>query len=141
MVHNNLSVQEEGVVLWAAAFLVEFRRANDYVSECDRELPKVAPKWIPPDGGSFKMNNDAAIDRIKDRVGIGVIIWNGDGNVLASSAQRIDAAYSPQIAEAMALLRGILFSREVGLWPCFVESNAKVVVDLINAPDVLDYYL
>ncbi|TXG66648.1 hypothetical protein EZV62_007923 [Acer yangbiense] len=36
------------------------------------------------------------------------------------------------MAEALAILRGLQFVRESGLWPCIVDSDSQVVVSLIN---------
>ncbi|KAK3231306.1 hypothetical protein Dsin_003187 [Dipteronia sinensis] len=49
-----------------------------------------------------------------------------------ASTQRIVARVSPQVAEALALLRGIQFVVDSGLMPAIVESDAKVVVDMIK---------
>ncbi|KAK3184331.1 hypothetical protein Dsin_031617 [Dipteronia sinensis] len=38
--------------------------------------------------------------------------------------------------EAMAMLRGLNFALDSGLFPCTLESDAKVIVDLINANNV-----
>ncbi|KAK3195407.1 hypothetical protein Dsin_026717 [Dipteronia sinensis] len=42
------------------------------------------------------------------------------------------AAVTPDVAEALDVLRGLEFARDSGLLPCFVESDAQVVVRLIN---------
>ena len=39
---------------------------------------------------------------------------------------------SPAIAEAMAIYRGLILARDVGLLPCTVESDAQVVVNFVN---------
>ncbi|KAK3199349.1 hypothetical protein Dsin_022764 [Dipteronia sinensis] len=52
---------------------------------------------------------------------------------MAVSAQRIQASYSPQVAEAVALLRGIILAAETGLSPIVVESDPLGVVNLVNA--------
>ncbi|KAK1550779.1 hypothetical protein Q3G72_024789 [Acer saccharum] len=45
--------------------------------------------------------------------------------------------FPPVVAEALAVHRGLLFVRDAGLLPCVVETDAQVVVKLIefsNAP-------
>ncbi|KAK3229054.1 hypothetical protein Dsin_000935 [Dipteronia sinensis] len=81
------------------------------------------------------MNIDAALDAESGRVGVGIIIRNHLGEVMASSAQSVDAGYSPQVAEALAIFRGLIFARDSGLLPCSVESDAQVIVNLINSDD------
>ncbi|KAK3183290.1 hypothetical protein Dsin_030576 [Dipteronia sinensis] len=51
---------------------------------------------------------------------------------MASSAQKISAGYDSLIAEAMAVLKGLQFSHNAGLWPCVLETDAQVVVNLVK---------
>ncbi|KAK2638091.1 hypothetical protein Ddye_025886 [Dipteronia dyeriana] len=67
------------------------------------------------------------------RVGYGIAIRNHVGAVLASSTQVAGAFFSPMVAEAMAILTGLEFAQESGLFPCMVESNAQIVVKLIQS--------
>ncbi|KAK2637935.1 hypothetical protein Ddye_025730 [Dipteronia dyeriana] len=43
--------------------------------------------------------------------------------------------FPPQLAEALALLKGIQFAYDSGLWPCQCESDALVVVNLVCSND------
>ncbi|KAI9161165.1 hypothetical protein LWI28_015046 [Acer negundo] len=69
------------------------------------------------------------------RVGFGIIIRDCEGNVLASSAQAMLANFSPQLAEAMAFMKGIQFAYDSGLWPCLCESNVLAIVNLVRSND------
>ncbi|KAK3219498.1 hypothetical protein Dsin_013468 [Dipteronia sinensis] len=48
------------------------------------------------------------------------------------SSQVFDASFTVQVAEAMAILRAIMFSNDCGLYPCVLESDAEVVVNWIK---------
>ncbi|KAK2635038.1 hypothetical protein Ddye_029830 [Dipteronia dyeriana] len=52
---------------------------------------------------------------------------------LAAGAQSLEAAFSPQVAEATTILRGINFDLETGLVPCVIESNELEVIKMINS--------
>ncbi|KAK2662089.1 hypothetical protein Ddye_000663 [Dipteronia dyeriana] len=67
---------------------------------------------------------------------LGVIIRDSVDNVMASSAQSLWAGLSPQSTEAIVLLRGLLLARNSGLWPCSIESDTEVVVNLVNYKSV-----
>ncbi|KAK3192969.1 hypothetical protein Dsin_024279 [Dipteronia sinensis] len=56
---------------------------------------------------------------------------------MGSSAQRIEANFSPQIAEAVAILRGIVFAKDMGFLPAVVESDALGVVNIINTDSAI----
>ncbi|KAK2648728.1 hypothetical protein Ddye_016217 [Dipteronia dyeriana] len=78
----------------------------------------------PPDVGFFKVNTDAAIDSMKKRVGIGTIVRDSFGVVVALSAQTISTGFNAQIAESIAVLRG-------------VQSGLRLfLVTMIDANDV-----
>ncbi|KAK2639011.1 hypothetical protein Ddye_026806 [Dipteronia dyeriana] len=89
-----------------------------------RVMVKGLPKWIPPVAGKFKMNTDTAIDSIGGRAGIDIIFRDSEGNVLASCSQKIMVGYTPQVVEAVALLRGLMLAQDVGIWPWEVELDA-----------------
>ncbi|KAK2646527.1 hypothetical protein Ddye_021722 [Dipteronia dyeriana] len=66
-------------------------------------------------------------------VGIGIIIRDHLGGVLASCSLPVVAVVSPDVTEATAILRGFIFTKESGLLPCVMESDAQVVVNMINS--------
>ncbi|KAK3225424.1 hypothetical protein Dsin_005286 [Dipteronia sinensis] len=65
-------------------------------------------------------------------VGVGLVVRDSMGCVLATSSQRVVATYNAQLAEAVAIHRGLVLACETGLYPIEVESDAKVVVGWIN---------
>ncbi|KAK3224166.1 hypothetical protein Dsin_011191 [Dipteronia sinensis] len=88
--------------------------------------------------GFFKVNCDAAIDVSEGRIGFGLVIRDSTGVVMASSSQVMAVYFNAQAAEAIAILRGIQFSKECGLYPCYIEYDAEVVVMWINESNHLD---
>ncbi|KAK2646956.1 hypothetical protein Ddye_022151 [Dipteronia dyeriana] len=63
------------------------------------------------------------------------VIREYEGQVMGTSVQRLDAGYSPEIAEAVAILCGIVFAEESGLMPVVDESDTLGVVQMINLED------
>ncbi|KAK3195602.1 hypothetical protein Dsin_026912 [Dipteronia sinensis] len=55
---------------------------------------------------------------------------------MGCSTQVLEACFSPQVAEATAIFRGIVFAMDSGLVPAVIESDAKTVVELINSGKV-----
>ncbi|KAK1552164.1 hypothetical protein Q3G72_011625 [Acer saccharum] len=58
------------------------------------------------------------------------------GDVLASSSQLVMALLCPVVAEALAVYRGLVFARDSGLLPCMIETDAQVVVKIIDSGSV-----
>ncbi|KAK2638130.1 hypothetical protein Ddye_025925 [Dipteronia dyeriana] len=66
-------------------------------------------------------------------IGVGIVFRDLNGQPVGSSAQNIEACFSPSIAEAVAILRGLRFVVDAGLLPIVLESDTKWVVDLVNS--------
>ncbi|KAK3219281.1 hypothetical protein Dsin_013251 [Dipteronia sinensis] len=134
LVHHVEARSDEDIVEWAGNFLDEFRKAEE--GKSDKSIvPKFNQntRWGGPLDGMLKINTDAAVCSNRKIIGIGIVIRDHEGCVLGCSSLSIVANYSPQVAEATAILRGILFAVDTGLLPAVVESDAKSVVDLIIA--------
>ncbi|KAK2635147.1 hypothetical protein Ddye_029939 [Dipteronia dyeriana] len=69
----------------------------------------------------------------KQLVGVGLIVRQSNGLVSVASAQCFTACFSPPVAEAVAILRGLQCVVNCGFYPVVLESDAKWVVDLINS--------
>ncbi|KAK4841399.1 hypothetical protein QYF36_003834 [Acer negundo] len=63
-------------------------------------------------------------------MGIGIIIRDFNGDVMASSALAVQASFSVPIVEALAIKKDLQFAPR-RVFPCIVESDAQVVVNLI----------
>ncbi|KAK2657776.1 hypothetical protein Ddye_010828 [Dipteronia dyeriana] len=63
---------------------------------------------------------------------VGIIARDFQGLVLGASSQKIMASYDPLIAEAVAMLRGIVFAFYSGLVPFVIETYSLGVVDLMT---------
>jgi hypothetical protein len=63
----------------------------------------------------FKANWDAAVDKDNRKMGIGVIVIDGEGDVLAILLAPKDYIITPDIAKATVALRASNFYRELGL--------------------------
>ncbi|KAK2645061.1 hypothetical protein Ddye_020256 [Dipteronia dyeriana] len=118
----------------------EFRRANLYTDNCSglngpssSDYDRTNPFYRPLDAGLFKINTDAAIDASTGRVGVGVIIRDYNGMVIASCTQSIYLNYSLVLVESVVVLRGLRFAFKSGIWPCVIESDSQVVVLMVNS--------
>ncbi|KAK3190102.1 hypothetical protein Dsin_029663 [Dipteronia sinensis] len=89
-------------------------------------------KWCSRVRGCFKINTDAAVDKNNSCIRAGIIIRDYKGVAVRTFIQKIHVNFSPQTAEAMALLCGIRGAVAADLVPTIVESDAKVVVNIVN---------
>ncbi|KAK2658982.1 hypothetical protein Ddye_005515 [Dipteronia dyeriana] len=128
--HNEDELCYNEMVPWARAFQVDYRRANQLSNGDVPDWRSIDDRWKPPHERVYKINTDAAVAVGGGRVGIGIIIRDFTGNVMASSSQPVRVGYFVYIVKALAILRGLQLARDMRLLPCFIEYDAQVVVNL-----------
>lgn len=69
--------------------------------------PVRAEKWKPPDSGCLKTNFDGAVFVDSGEAGIGVVIRDSRGQVLASLSKRIPNPSSVAVLELLAARRAV----------------------------------
>ena len=61
--------------------------------------------WTTPAPDSYKINYDGVLSSADNKSGIGIVVWDCHGEVIASQIQQLDQAYQPMEAKAMATIR------------------------------------
>ena len=75
------------------------------------------------------MNFDGAMFREIQRVGMGVIVRNAKGCVLASMAETFHLPFSVAIVEVIAEKKALQFAKDIGLSSIILEGDSKIVID------------
>ncbi|XP_035543583.1 uncharacterized protein LOC118347671 [Juglans regia] len=88
--------------------------------------------WRRPEGESFKANFDAAINEVEQTMGLGVVIRDCNGQLLAAKCANRKCRSSPFIAECSAMLEAMELCKELGFWEVWLEGDAKEVIDAVN---------
>jgi hypothetical protein len=65
---------------------------------------------------------------VKKKLGCGIIVRDHMGFVIAAQCDRLDVFQEPVIAEALASLVGVEFSRDLGLPDIILEGDSLQVV-------------
>ncbi|KAK2654943.1 hypothetical protein Ddye_007995 [Dipteronia dyeriana] len=117
---------------WASGFITDFHNACVARDRLHALAFNRNPIWIPPDPNIYKINCDAAINVADCLVDFRIVIRNSDELVMATSSQNNIVSFSPQVAEAEAICRGLLLAIDAGLFPYMLESDTEVVVGWIN---------
>ena len=87
-----------------------------------------AASWCPPYENQVKINFDVALFGESDSAGIGVVIWNLEGGVLAALSEKIMKSQSAELVEILAARRAILFSAEVSFFNSIFEGDSSNVI-------------
>ena len=73
------------------------------------EKPKPPPvRWKLPLTNYYKVNFDGAIFKESNVRGIGVVIWDNAGMVIATLSQKVHGTHTVEMIEALAAKRAII---------------------------------
>ena len=72
------------VFQWCKCFLSDLHNCEDRNPKPPFLPGNVRIVWSPLDPNCFKINCDAAVDRVGGRIGIGIVIMDHSGFILAS---------------------------------------------------------
>ncbi|XP_048502752.1 uncharacterized protein LOC125498565 [Beta vulgaris subsp. vulgaris] len=111
------------------------RNAEDFGSYAKRiypAWPQITPRssriWLAPPAGFTKLNVDASL-AVDGWVGLGVVARQADGEVLFAATRRIRAHWSPEVAEAKAILMAVRLSKRYGFQEIILESDCQLVIN------------
>ena len=120
------------VHIWGAAQ----RALNDYniattVNFLRQQPPEVG--WSAPPSGLHKINVDGATSEDGRPSGVGVVIRDCRGVVVAASAMVLPAQYGMEVTEVLAVEQGILLAQQMMLTQVILESDSLSVIDAISS--------
>ena len=87
--------------------------------------------WKPPPWPRLKVNFDGAMFRENDLVGVGVVIRDDNGLMVAVIAEKISLPYSVTAVEVLAAIKALRFARDIGLKSLILEGDSKITVDAL----------
>ena len=113
--------------------LQEFQQANTTPQE---PLPALSiTKWLPPPTDWVKANFDEAIFQGCDEAGLGTIIRNDYGLVMAALTQVIPLPTSMVIVEVLVARKALIFALEIGFDHVILEGDSKIAIRGMNSKD------
>ena len=115
----------------AADYLEEYRMAQEQLTLPSTTQPKNT--WQPPPPSVYKLNFDAAIFAELQCSGLGAIIRNSDGEVMAAMSVKGPSINSSEEAKALACRRAIEFSMEVGFSELLIEGDNATVMKAVSS--------
>ena len=81
------------------------------------------------------MNYDGAIFAEQGRAGIGVVVRNSEGAVMASLSQQVPPPTTAAQVEAMAARKAIELALEIGLRKVIIEGDLDTIYRELNSTD------
>ena len=84
-------------------------------------------RWKPPDQGCYKINYNGVVFNQQEKAGLGVVIRNEEGAVMASMTQLVPLPTTVAQVEALAARRATEFALELGLNRVILEGDSEVI--------------
>ena len=114
LVHERLQNDYKASIERAGRILGEFQSCSNIEDRGVVHEPRLVGGWEPPPTGTIKINVDAAVKQNMNIVGIGVVIRDDQGCVLAASTKIVHGSLSPQLGECLAVKEGARFGMDCG---------------------------
>ena len=115
----------------AAELLEEYKiaQANMVISNV---APRTSSYWQPPLQNVYKLNFDAAVFSNLKCSGVGAIIRNSAGEVMAGMSAKGEYVHNSDEAEALACRKALEFSMEAGFSNLVIEGDNSNVMRAIS---------
>jgi hypothetical protein len=86
---------------------------------------------VPPSGGLLKLNWDAALNASLRTMGMGAVLRDGTGKVIAALAQVVPQVHDSSTTEAVALWRAIQMCNGQSFGRVMFEGDCLTVVNVV----------
>ena len=91
--------------------------------------------WKPLNPSMFKINFDGAVFKNDNKSGIGVVIRDHQGLVIASLAQQLSHAFQPLKIEVLVAAQTITFDVETGIGKVVLKRDSELIITALKAGD------
>lgn len=95
-------------------------------------------RWQPPKPGEYKINFDGAMFSEEDEAGLGIVVWDSAGQVLASLAEKIKKTTFGGVLGEDSSEMGCDKAKEIGLQPSHFEGDSETTIKALHR--VLCYF-
>ncbi|XP_060968323.1 uncharacterized protein LOC115710989 [Cannabis sativa] len=140
VVHNKKSHSASALAAFSLQYLDNYHAAQlkyrPPATSSQVPSPSTAPSapWQPPPMGTLKLNIDAAFDKTSSKIGVGAVIRNYVGQVIAALSMPIVGNFASNEMEAKAMFHGINWVLQQQLSISIVETDALVVSNALKSP-------
>lgn len=121
------TAQSEREIAWFAS---DYYQEVCAVQTCVWVSPhaNMPTRWFPPAEGLFKANFDGACSAADEFIGVGVVVRDHQGAVIAALSAKRASAMDVDCMEAFAALAAIQFALDLGLHHIIFEGDSLTIV-------------
>ncbi|XP_042974637.1 uncharacterized protein LOC122306269 [Carya illinoinensis] len=125
----------ETVVKTATQIALEYKEANSIQGSKIKPAASSAQSWSTPPLHVFKANWDASIDKMQCRVGVGVVVRDWNGQVVATLRSQRDLFPDPLLAESIVALKAVILCNQLNMQDIILEGDSLNVVQMIKGEE------
>lgn len=116
--------------------LLDFYRAQPMWTAPSNSTPHPAACWSPPHAPTLKINYDRVVFRETNEAGIGDVVRDSEGRVIASLAEKVPLPKTVADVEAIvAARRALLFAKELNLNSFVPEGDSEIITRALQAKE------
>ncbi|BFG16782.1 hypothetical protein CerSpe_030560 [Prunus speciosa] len=106
----------------------EFYHANRTYACATQEGSNLVVNWERPPAQFFKINVDGALKTNDSVRGLGVVIRDDRGELIAAAAKPVCGMFTPNATELFAIRFGLQLAKDLGLQHIYLESDAQAAI-------------
>ena len=88
--------------------------------------------WVPPPPSQYKINSDRAVFMAQRKVGLGVMICDSNGKVIAALSSPMVGPLGALETKAKSMEVGLRFALDIGIWDVVVKCDALAVFNAVQ---------
>lgn len=115
--------------------LTDYQQASSIQRAQRVTPPSTRVAWHPPPDGYVKINFNGATFKDINKAGLGVVIRDSFGQVLASLSEQITLPFSSDLVEAMAAPRAISFAAKLGFLRFILEGDSELIIKALQSKE------
>ena len=132
---NKLRVGEEvaplsKIVGLATDNLLEFQCALSFLHPASRSV--ISNRWTPPPPGWMKVNFDGATFKERNLAGLGGVIHNDNGLIMAAFTQTIPLPTSIEMVEVLAARNALVLANDLSLNQVQLEGDSEKIINALS---------
>ena len=132
---NNSATSLGQIVASARQQLQDYNRVQPTKPATEAAILHTAVTWSPPRTPFLKINYDGVVFRDPNKAGLGAVVRDSMGGVLASLAENIPLPQTVADVEAAAARRAIMLARDLNLSSIILEGDLQIITRVIQAEE------
>ena len=118
-----------------AELLAQYRANIEALGTQVRSNGNGGNRWRALQASFVKVNFDGAVFDDANKSGVGVVIRDSYGAVLASCSKKIFRAYKAEVTEALAVGKALSFAHELGFQNVILEGDALGLIQALKSQE------